>query len=260
MPSVKRNKPTISRSLELPDGYQHWDWCQDETHGLRLNNVAELKKTVMYNPTDEVYVYTQHEIFFEDGVFKQTRSSPNWEGGMLTYATCKHLMRCYTKNTWVGTWIMGLCPKHCQNNAVLFLGQVWKEFPSNYTLSQAIKQSYPKIFDAKSALLNPRGDLYTPKRRLVTPEEVYDHRNYIPPENHTRSLEYYKKSPGSVSKRSDGKIPKWWRDIEYQTRSNNRPKTFILDPCFVFSKPLVHSGIKPGRACIRTTLSELSLT
>jgi hypothetical protein len=203
-----------------------------------------------------VYLYTHHEIFYEDGIIKQTRSSPQWEGGLVTYATCKHLMRTYDPGIlgWHGAWIIGLCPAAMQN-CLLFAARVKEVYASNYTLSRRILSTNPGIYKVKRANSNPRGDLYTPVRELRG-LAVYDHSNFEEPENHTRSVEFYSKSPGSVSERGDGKIPKWWRDIEYEIRGR-RPPSFILSPCWLFSRPMLKVKQKPARAVLRLTPREV---
>jgi hypothetical protein len=256
------------RDLSLPRGYQHFGWFSEKQkpneHGVYLNDVAGLRFALGFGQDlRNVYLYTHHEIFYQDGIIKQTRSSPNWESGLVTYATCKHLMRSYDRGLsgWVGTWLMGLCPSS-MGNCVLFAGKVSRSFSSNYALRRFIIGVYPDVYKVKRASTNPRGDLYTPVGKLEG-LDVYDHWNFVEPENHTRSLEFYSKSPGSVSEREDGKSPKWWRDIEYEIRGR-RPPSFILSPCWLFSRPMLKVKQKPGRAVLRLTpkevLAGLSLT
>jgi hypothetical protein len=252
----------VSRSLTLPDGYQHWypgKWFNEheEPNEYRntVNSVQGLKEELATDADVTLYLYTQHEIFYEGDVIKQTRSSPNWEGGMVTYATCKHFMRSWDRE-WEGVWIAGLCPGHCNSNCLLFAGKVKKVFTSNYALRRYVKINHKEVYNIKLAKNNPRGDLYTPTHTPLNPEEKHLHTEFLEPPNHTRSLEYYKKSPGSASEREDGKIPKWWRDIEYD-RNGNKPKSFILSPCYLFSKPQVWSTYEPKRATLKLTTGAL---
>lgn len=239
--------------------YQSFEWYKEgvtNNYGVTLNDPEGLR-SALAGLQEPLYLYTQHEIFLGNEL-EQTRSSPNWLGGMVTYATCKHNMRTYNRGDWQGRWIAGLCPKKVTENCVLFVGKVMQQFTSNYLLSGTLKNTYPDVYSAKRASSDPRGDLYTPRRRLDTLEEWYDHNNFIEPPGHTRSTEYYKKSPGSVSERADGLIPKWWRDIEYQSAAGVRPPVFILDPCWLFSKPLVYTAYVPGRASLRLTCNQLA--
>jgi hypothetical protein len=245
---------TVSSSLELPDGYQHWDW--DWRAGTKVNGADDMRID-MSNCDTDLYLYTQHEVFYEQGdVIRQTRSAPNWDGGVVTMATCKHHMRT-TDRRWEGTWIAALGPKHCAENTLLFVGMVYKEFESNYELGQWLKRTYRAAYDAKLATCNPRGDIYTPKKELL-PKQRFDHKNFVTPEGHTRSTEFYKKSPGSTSDRPDGKVPKWWRDVEYVGRGQRRPPVFVLRPVYLFSQPTLWTTYKPGRACLRLTPGQLA--
>jgi hypothetical protein len=247
-------------SLELPDGYQHYSWYRQGWNpgGVYLDEPQTLL-VALRNDTSDAYLYTQHQIFLDGGILKHTRSSPNWEGGTVTYATCKHLMRA-AQRPWLGVWLAGLCPKQCAGNTVLFVGRVQKTFPGNYLLGRHLKAEHLNAWQAKQAENNPRGDLYTPRRtHVLLACDTYNHRNFVEPANHTRSVEFYSKSPGSVSDRPDGKVPKWWRDLEYVQRGR-RPPCFVLSPCWVFSRPTLWVARSPGRAALRLdgcTLAQL---
>lgn len=245
------------QSLTLPCGYQHFNWYDEAspTNGVFLNHRNGVRRALVEADQSDLYLYTQHEIFYQQGILKHTRSSPNWEGGLVTYATCKHLMRTYQRDTWLGVWIVGLCPKACENNCLLFAGKVRYQFDSNYDLSTWLRSNHPQTYTAKRASTNPRGDLYTPKRKL-TGAERYSHNNFVTPPNHTRSVESYHKSLGSVSERQDGKVPKWWRDVEYVQRGR-RPPCLVLQPCYLFSQPLLWTTCTPKRAVLRLTPGEL---
>jgi hypothetical protein len=251
------------KSLELPDGYQHFDWIEPEDgstsnkYGVHLNDPAGLAQALAEDECSTLRLYTQHEIFWQDGVIKHTRSSPNWEGGLVTYATCKHHMRS-TNTTWEDTWLAGLCPAHCEQNCLLFAGKIQTVFCSNYDLFAYLLERYPAVCAAKRASGNPRGDLYTPRRRLLPPDVRHDHNNYHEPPNHTRSVEHYKHSPGSISDRPDGKVPKWWRDLEYVSNHGVRPPVFIISPCWVFSRPVLWTTYQPRRAVLALTGRKLA--
>ena len=245
------------RSLTLPCGYQHFNWYDlgaTNSNGVTLCNpttrgqINDLRET-LEGTADDVYLYTHHEVFLDEGVIKHTRSSPNWDGGLVTYATCKHYMRSAGRS-WVGCWLAGLAPKGCAGNTLMFIGRVQQEFNTNYELSRHVRQTSPQAYRAKLACGNPRGDLYTP-RRTLRPEERLDHLNYVAPQNHTRSTEFYKASPGSVSDRPDGKVPKWWRDVEYVAGSLRRPRCFTLGPVWLFCRPTLWTSYAPGRAVLR---------
>lgn len=211
------------------------------------------QKLLTKHKDDLLYCYTQHQI--EDGHphVRQTRSSPNWEGGMVTYATCKHQMRTWlSEEEWLGTWICGLNPSNI-DNTVLFIGQVSHVFDGNYSLRKYVKENHPDVFQHKNADKNPRGDLYRPKKKVVPPNKRHDHRFFHEPPNHTRSLETYSKSPGT----GPGPMPKWWRDYEYELHGK-KPPVFILEPCLLFPVPsFTLADLKPGRATLKLSVGEL---
>jgi hypothetical protein len=240
------------QTLTLPCGYQHFNWYPElvNPHGVYLNDSDGLK-AALGSTSGDVYLYTHHKVFFEDGIIKQTRSSPNWEGGLVTYATCKHLMRTYDRSDWTGTWLVGLAPQECAGNTLLFAGVVIRQFPDNYTMGQHLKTNHYQTWRVKLANNNPRGDVYLPRRKLAEGDQ-HTHTSYVAPQGHTRSVEYYKSSPGSVSDRPDGMVPKWWRDVEYVSRGR-RPVCFVLGPVWLFSRPCLWSSYSPRRAVLRLT-------
>jgi hypothetical protein len=265
MVELKRKSPEppiISESLELPDGYQRWDWYKpgENPNGVWLNDVNQMTLDLQNAGDEELYLYTQHEIFCESAVIKQTRTTPNWEGGVVTFCNCKHLMRTYTKETWRGIWIAGLCPRDCVNNTFLFVGRIEHSFDGNYTLGQWLAKNHPAARRAKLAHKNPRGDVYDPQYgySVVSYGRRYHHDTFTEPVNHCRAVETYKKSPGSTL-REDGTVPKWWRDLEYVQRGT-RPPVFVLSPCFLFSRPLVWTSLDPKRAALRITAGRLAGT
>ena len=79
----------MSKSLSPPDNYQHFGWYiqgSPNKFGVVLDDPDSLKEA-LDSEFGELYFYTSHQISYEDGIIKQTRSSPNWDGGMVTYAT-----------------------------------------------------------------------------------------------------------------------------------------------------------------------------
>jgi hypothetical protein len=246
---MKRLNRSVSNYQQLDCYRTRWNegniWI-DDLDSLR----DSLRQASIGSRTSDLYQYTHHQVYLENERLKHTRSSPNWEGGIVTYATCKHNLRC-TDRSWQGTWLAGLCPRDCADNTVLFVGVVSLEFRSNYHLGNYLRKASPRAYQAKQASSNPRGDLYQPLRPLsLHGAEIYNHRNYEEPSNHVRSVEFYKSSPGSMSNRLDGRIPKWWRDVEYVQRERH-PPVFILSPCWIFSRPMLWTERRPGRAVLK---------
>jgi hypothetical protein len=227
-------------------GWNEGDIWLDDSESL----CDSIRQTSAGPEAPVLYLYTHHQVYLENERLKHTRSSPNWEGGIVTYATCKHHLRC-TDRSWQGVWLAGLCPRDCADNTVLFVGVVSLEFRSNYHLGNYLRKASPRAYQAKQASSNPRGDLYQPLRPLnMNGTDVHNHRNYKEPPNHVRSVEFYKSSPGSISDRPDGRVPKWWRDVEY-TQRGRHPPVFILSPCWIFSRPTLWTERRPGRAVLK---------
>lgn len=188
---------------------------------------------------DEVRTFPLHQIYLEDGVFKQTRSGPNWEGGILTLSTCKHYMRT-AKKDWEGLWLAGFTPKvGCDENYLLFLARIEHVFDSNYDLGQWMWRHFPATWKEKNALRNPFGDIYPPKRTDLSDRAKYNPRNFHVPDGHCR-MEMDKKWG----------VPKWTKDIDYEAKGV-RPKCFVFTsvklfkkPTWIATRPLHRSGYK----------------
>lgn len=188
---------------------------------------------------DLIYVYPHHQIeLSDDNELEQTRSGPNWEGGMVTMATCKHFLRTYSSIKPKKVALCGITNKIEGENYLLYIGVIDKSFDSNYELGRYISSINQFAFDTKLATNNPLGDIFEPDEDLED-EERYDSLNFIEPhDDHCRFVEF-----------SDNQ-PKYIKDIEYQTRSGRRPKCLILDPVTVHDTPLYTFTGKLGRASI----------
>ena len=196
------------------------------------------RRTIQAHDDDVVRTYPQHQIYLEDGVFNQTRSGPNWEGGLLTLTTCKHYMR--TANVdWQYTYLAGFTPKTtCGDSYLLYLARVARVFDSNYDLGNYLMDNHPEAWEAKLAVNSPFGDIYSPLHKL-SDKTKYNPKHYKTPVGHTR-MEHDKKF----------NAPKWHRDIKYE-KGGRRPVTFLFDnvhlfrkPVFVATRPLHRSGYK----------------
>ena len=194
---------------------------------------------------DIVRAFPLHQIYLEDGIFKQTRSGPNWEGGILTLSTCKHYMR--TTNTeWEGTWLAGFTPKvGCGENYLLFLAQIEHVFNSNYELGDWMQQKFPTTYEMKNARKNPFGDIYPPKKDWLNLQERYDPKNYYVPHGHVR-MEMDKKWG----------VPKWHKDIDYEAK-DRRPKCFVFKSVKLFKKPTWISTRPLHRSGYKGTIADL---
>lgn len=220
--------------------YAPWDTVGQ----IPLNSPKQLQRTLQGHTVETLYCFTLHEIFNTDEVFRQTRSSPNWQGGIATMATCKHQMRTWlTPEQWeAGVWCAAFAPAHCADNALFFVGRVQRAFTSNYGYTQHLK-GLPDLYQAKQADLDPRGDSYRPKHVLCG-NQRYDHHNFHePPTEHTR-----------MELGSD-KQPKWLKDIRYILRGK-RPPVLMFGPSFLFNKGCLWSDLTPGRANLKVSVDQ----
>lgn len=208
-----------------------------------LNPTVEQIRSRIQDASDSLYYFPLHEIYLEDDIFKQTRSSPNFQGRYMTFTTCKQYLRTYkTVEDWFGLWYAGFTPiKGTGDNYIFFLGQIYLSFESNYNYGRWAKRTGKDLYKRKLADNDPRGDLYRPRRDLSGPER-WDHTNFFEPPNHTRSLERY----------PDGS-PKWWKDIDYTGMKDRHPAVFVFarsrsflwsKPMYTFRYPMYRSGGK----------------
>jgi hypothetical protein len=191
-----------------------------------------------------VYVYTHHEIYMDGGELMQSRSGPNWEGGIVTLATCKHFMRTY-RNFGAGVGVVGVTNKLEQENWLLYAGVVDKVFPSNYDLGQYLYRHHCEAYKAKLMTTNRLGDIVESFGDLAYAER-YDKGNYIEPcANHCRAEEL---DPNGN--------PKWYKDIEYAVRGRV-PQCCTLEPFLLNTSPGLVCLEPMGRATLRKTGSEV---
>ena len=211
-----------------------------------IENISDLNKIL--RGADRIYVYPHHEIKLDNGNLKQTRSGPNWEGGVVTMATCKHLLRTYNSLTGK-TVICGLTNKLEGKNFLMYIGMIDKTFDSNLELGEYLDD---EVFQIKCANGNRLGDIFKP---IDVNSDKYDIFNFEEPTgNHCRAEE--NDSKGN---------PKWWKDIEYSSRGGIRPKCLILNPVTVHTIPMFswegrlgRSGIVfKGDDCVEQFLSNL---
>jgi hypothetical protein len=212
--------------------YQSWkDWGE--------------KRTIKAPDGDIVRAFPQHQIYLEDGIFKQTRSGPNWQGGILTLSTCKHYTR--TANTeWLHTWFAGFTPKvGCGENYLLFLARISHVFDSNYDMGWYLNRHHRKAWLQKIAPQSNLGDIYMPKRTPLTDRTKYNHKNYYTPVGHVR-MEMDKK----------WEVPKWQKDINYEAKGR-RPACFLFDNVHLFKRPVFVSTRPLHRSGYKGTISDL---
>lgn len=199
---------------------------------LSQPNEWPLKNRKRLPKVEECYSYPHHEVYLVDGEFRQTRSGPNWQGGIATLSTCKHHLRT-TNRDWHGVWMAGFTPMVCGGNFLLYVGRVQGVYCSMLGLWQALRAT--PAGEAHNARTDPLGDVYEPAPDHGDPYSVASYQ--LPHPQHVRRVEYYK----------DG-TPKWHRDIHYANRQGRVPRLFILEPFYLYTRPMFQSAVKLGRA------------
>ena len=97
--------------------------------GLLASNMDVFPDILYARITDNhatVYSYVVATVKNRGGQFAQTGSAPNFQGGMITLRTCKHLMRTFlTHDDWKGVWIAGFTGVRAGQggNALVYLMQ-----------------------------------------------------------------------------------------------------------------------------------------
>jgi hypothetical protein len=116
---------------------------------------------------EPVYSYIIKTIVIDDSnCLIQTRSAPNWDGGIITLCTCKHQMRSFkTPEEWEsGVWVAGFSSiENTGVQALVYLMRVGEAFESFGELWHKSRFLAQDIKALKSASSNPHGDLYEPK-------------------------------------------------------------------------------------------------
>lgn len=203
--------------------------CQDFPNNGRLAknsnlSLSDLKKQVAKKPLEMVYCYVVKTIKTNNSVLEQKGCGPNWQGGLITLCTCKHLMRTYFDPAdWKDKWIAGFTSKGNGvngRNALVYLMQVKNAFESHYDLWNALP---PKTRESKAADRNIYGDVFRPKDNLSISDK-HDYTKYCKPESHVHL----------------NKENSWQKDIRYYY--NNRYAALLVgNPkmSFLWNRPCI---------------------
>lgn len=182
-PKPRKIKKTDCRTCapaEEAKGYALQDML-----GQKDFSEQNLKKRLKDYANEFVYSYIIDTIELNGNNHNiQTGSAPNFQGGVITLCTCKHLMRTYLSvEQWQGgvdskidgKWVAGFTGKN-KGYALVFLARVGEAFESYADLLAGSKLLTPECQKTKSATRNILGDIYTPKA-----EGCYDapHPNHV---------------------------------------------------------------------------------
>ena len=198
-----------------------------------LERIAPFRRAVVYS-------YIVDTVEYCEGRLYQTGSGPNFQGGLITLCSCKHMMRAYLDaESWEGTWVAGFTSsRDLGSNKLFYLMMVSQAFESHrdFWLSHFIPD---ETKTAKAAHLDPFGDIYQPKSESGRPYSYWD---YIEPRKDHVHCE-----PGD-----------WRKDIKYRDRYGRNPLLLTGDPefSFLWDRPLVASPSMLWRGQRKTSLAE----
>jgi hypothetical protein len=200
---------------------------------------SQLIQRIQGEADSDLYCYIVDTVEEEGGLLKQGGSGPNFQGGMISLCTCKHLMRtARNEEHWKNVWVAGFTSSKIRGRHYLYyLMKVSFVFASQYDLWTSNDIPF-ETKEAKLASQDRFGDVYKPIGKGINP---YDPESYeIPCEDHVHCDPAVGHEAGS-----------WHEDICY-TKGHSRRQPYLLfgDPknSFLWTKPgMMDPGIKLGR-------------
>jgi hypothetical protein len=194
----------------------------------------------LLNATDTsapIYYYVMSSVRSHNNTLQHIGSGPNWQGGVITLCTCKHLMRTYPYCKQ-GTWIAGFSNFKAGegNNSLIYLMRVGQTYKSHCALWHSLPE---EIREAKASDMNPLGDVYRPLGREIQ-ESPFDPAMYRKPcRNHSHERG-------------------WSKDIKYKAKKGIHPLLLVGDVkySFVWNQCMITLGHSIGRGQRRLNLCE----
>lgn len=201
-----------------------------------MNLTAEGLRSFLSGQDGPLRAYVMSSVQDVGGVLIHAGSGPNFQGGLLTICTCKHLMRTVPQ-VHEETWVSGLAGLHVVNgagNSLFYLAKIHRISRSQWELWKYLKTNHPpEVRLLKAARTHRFGDVFEPRVPYLTADDprVNMVESYYPPcdnHSHHRLSEHTRR-------------PVWHEDVDYASKSGSRQKFLIADPCFTFiwSKPIL---------------------
>ena len=199
------------------------------------NNIKTILNTTDLSAT--IYYYVMKTVKRDGDILRHTGSGPNWQGGVITLCTCKHLMRTYP-DCKQRTWIAGFSNSNAgeESNFLMYLMRVGQTFESHYDLWYSLPE---EVREAKAADKNPLGDIYKPLGR-ETQKSPFDPAIYLEPcRNHSHKH-------------------CWKEDIKYKTKGGIHPLLLVGDVkySFVWNQRMITFKGSIGRGQRKFNLGE----
>lgn len=194
-----------------------------------LSNLRQLLNDE--HPNGIVYSYVMSTVCRDGNSLRHYGSGPNWQGGVITLCTCKHLMRTFHRpEDWRGTWVAGFSGVGVGDgrNFLIYLMRVGHAFESHWDLWHALP---PQVRSAKAADTNPVGDVYKPLGRDTQKDPFNICRYHQPHKSHGRKYT-------------------WPADINYQRNNDCRRAALLVgdvDYSFVWDQRTIVFDHNIGR-------------
>jgi hypothetical protein len=224
-------------------GYNLQSVMQDYDSNVQNLNAKDLRERLRKFQNEQVYTYVIDTLRLIDGLYHQTASAPNFEGGVITLCTCKHWMRTFkpAKDWGNGVWVAGFTGlTHTDGQTLVYLmriGEAFDNFRALWNDSKLARQ----VKKTKSATNNPLGDFYEPL-----------------PGDTTNPLqrEAYREPCGKHI-HSD----LWENDVNtesYKDKRNNPSVLLIGDPLksYIWQSPKLKSGRKISQGQLKEKLAD----
>lgn len=224
---------------------QHTHQPYPQTGSLAKNINTTMKNLRQYMNTDSahVYCYIVKSVKNKNGSLCQQGCGPNWQGGLITLCTCKHMMRTFRDlDTWWGTWIAGFTSVGAGRgrNALVYLMKVKDAFDSHHDMWYALPKQV-RLAKAAHRKGNILGDVFRPKGKLRGDEKFLAGSYYEPCNSHAHG-------------ENDG----WHKDVNYS--KNSRRAALLVGEqtrSFLWSKPTIISKSRLYRGGKKVVLTDL---
>jgi len=189
-----------------------------------MNRDLKSLRAMLQEQHGHVYGYVVDTIQYAGEAFVQTGSGPNFQGGIITLCTCKHLMRSALElDAWPGVWIAGFTGVNRvpgeRFNYLFYLMKVSDAYLSHRDLWNKVPDTVRR---AKVAQLHRLGDLYEPRKPGGDP---FDPGSYETP----RSDHSHYHENG------------WHKDVYYEGYGGRPPALLVGDRqlSFLWDRPMI---------------------
>lgn len=229
-----RDTPASSKGCRPNKANQEVPGFAGAARDLDIESLRQLIARFGNPDSERVYGYVVRSVRPRDGMYMQTGSAPNFNGGLITLCTCKHSMRAsLTPEQWQkGVWVAGFTSWDKDFNkqqSLVYLMRVGEAYESQADLVHEFRRSgRSTTIDAKDSTQHVLGDIMMPRTESLFGEDRYDPAQYkIPMLGHAH--------------RADAADAGWRDDIDYLGRGGRQAAMLVGDEDFSFmwTRPVV---------------------